>query len=64
MDYKLTGRKRYRMDKDKIVLQVEYSFLHTDEHDYETCYSWRDAKLEDLTIDTDVTLNIEVREKR
>jgi len=61
MGHPLTGRRRFRMWKDKIILQVEFSYIH----DYcigpsiesEKCYAWRDATLEDLTIDTDVQLN-------
>ena len=61
MGHPLTGRRRFRMWKDKIILQVEFSYIH----DYcigpsiesEKCYARRDATLEDLTIDTDVQLN-------
>ncbi len=49
------------MWKDKIILQVEFWFFSDDSFSpYPDCrksYAWRDATLEDLTIDTDVQLN-------
>lgn len=62
MAYSLTGRRRFRLWKGKIVLQVEFSFIHSfclgPSVESEKCYGWRDATLEDLTIDTDVALNV------
>ena len=63
MNYELTGRRRFRMWKNKMILQVEFFYFQDDcsGHSYAVesrkAYAWRDAALEDLTVDTDVQLN-------
>ena len=49
----LTGKQRFRIWRSKIILQVQYSFLHTINAgavvDCERCFVWRDATLEDVS---------------
>ena len=48
-----TGKRRYRHEKDKIILQVEWKLLHTywaaGMVDSEWVTVWRDATLEDIS---------------
>lgn len=50
---KRTGLKRYRSEKGKMILQVQYEYLHTGWNagsvDSAWRTAWRDAKIEDLT---------------
>lgn len=50
----LTGRKRHRVENDKLILQIEeetYTPQSPYSYDRESKIEWRDAKVEDVTLE-------------
>jgi len=49
----LTGRKRHRVENEKLILQIEeesYTPRSPYEYQSDTKREWRDAKVEDVTL--------------
>lgn len=62
MDWKLTGKYRFRQSMGKIILQVEEERKEYDVVVGHIIYShWRDARIEDITEDFSTNLNIKAK---